>query len=245
MIFIENAMSCFDGMSCGQIALNGAGIKYGNYFASEIDRHPIKVTQHNFPDTIQLGDVKNVRAKDLPRIDLLIGGSPCQGFSFAGKQLNFDDPRSKLFFEFVRILKEVRETNPDVIFMLENVMMPKQSEIIISKYLGLEPIVINSNLVSAQNRERFYWTNINATPYNLFGDYIADIPQPKDRKIFLEDILEKDVDEKYFLKDAAVERILRVNKTNFDIPHIVAMQCNERERVWLYCLPSALTMARK
>ena len=101
-----NVLSCFDGMSCGRIALQRCGIKVGKYFASEIDKHAINVAQHNFPDTIQLGDVRNVHASDLPKIDLLIGGSPCQGFSFAGKQLNFNDLRSRLFFEFVRLLNE-------------------------------------------------------------------------------------------------------------------------------------------
>ena len=103
-----NVLSLFDGMSCGQIALQKAGIKVNQYFASEIKPHAIKVTQHNFPNTIQLGSVLDVKSNDLPKIDLLIGGSPCQGFSFAGKQLNFNDPRSKLFFEFVRLLKEVK-----------------------------------------------------------------------------------------------------------------------------------------
>jgi len=101
-------LSLFDGMSCGQIALNRAGISYGKYYASEIDKHAIKVTQHNYPNTIQLGSVTEIRGTDLPQIDLLIGGSPCQGFSFSGKQLNFDDPRSKLFFEFVRLIKECK-----------------------------------------------------------------------------------------------------------------------------------------
>jgi DNA (cytosine-5)-methyltransferase 3A len=101
-----NILSCFDGMSCGQIALNRAGIKYDKYFASEIDKHAIKITQKNYPNTIQIGDITKVKAADLPKIDLLIGGSPCQGFSFAGKGLNFEDPRSKLFFEFVRLKYE-------------------------------------------------------------------------------------------------------------------------------------------
>ena len=154
-----NVLSLFDGMSCGQIALERAGIKVDNYFASEIDKHAIKVTQHNYPDTIQIGDVTKVFAKDLPKIDLLIGGSPCQGFSFAGKQLNFDDPRSKLFFEFVRLLEE---TKPKY-FLLENVKMKKEYQDIISEQLGVKPIMINSSLVSAQSRERLYWTNIPIT----------------------------------------------------------------------------------
>lgn len=111
-----NVLSLFDGMSCGQIALREAGIKVNKYFASEIDKFAIQQTQHNFPDTVQLGSVTGVHAADLPHIDLLIGGSPCQGFSFAGKQLNFNDPRSVLFFEYVRILREIQEYNPGVLF---------------------------------------------------------------------------------------------------------------------------------
>ena len=116
-----NVLSLFDGMSCGRIALERVGIKVNKYYASEIDKHAIKVTQHNYPDTIQLGSVTEIKGTDLPQIDLLIGGSPCQGFSFAGKGLNFEDPRSKLFFEFVRLLKEC---NPKW-FLLENVKMKK------------------------------------------------------------------------------------------------------------------------
>jgi DNA (cytosine-5)-methyltransferase 3A len=184
-------------MSCGQIALNELGIKVDNYFAAEIDKHAIKVTKHNFPNTIHLGDVTNVSAKDLPKIDLLIGGSPCQGFSFAGKQLAFNDPRSKLFFEFVRLKNECNPTY----FMLENVKMKKEFELIISRYMGVAPIEINSALLSAQNRVRLYWTNIANEPFGLFGDMQCMIPQPKDKGILLRDILESDVPDKYYLSD--------------------------------------------
>ena len=170
-----DVLSLFDGMSCGQIALNRAGIKYDNYFASEIDKPAIKVTMANYPNTIQLGDVTQVKGADLPKIDLLMGGSPCQGFSFAGKQLNFEDERSKLFFEFVRLLVECKPKY----FLLENVVMKKEHEKVISDFLGIEPILINSNLVNAQNRKRLYWTNIPAT-------------QPSDKNIMLADIIEKD-----------------------------------------------------
>lgn len=186
-----NVLSLFDGMSCGQIALNRCGIEYENYFASEIDKFAISVTQANYPKTLQIGDVNTVKAKDLPKIDLLIGGSPCQGFSFAGKQLNFNDPRSKLFFEYVRILKEC---NPRY-FFLENVKMKKEYQNIISSYLGVEPIEINSSLVSAQNRKRLYWTNI------------PDIIQPEDKKIVLKDILIDKLErcgalrDRYFVED--------------------------------------------
>lgn len=151
-----NILSLFDGMSCGQIALNQLGINVDTYYASEIDDKAIKVTQANYPNTIQLGDVTKISAKDLPQIDLLIGGSPCQGFSFAGKQLNFNDERSILFFEFVRLLKE---TKPKY-FMLENVFMKKEWQDVISNELGVEPIEIDSNLITGANRRRLYWTNI-------------------------------------------------------------------------------------
>lgn len=166
-------LSLFDGMSCGQIALNKAGIKYNEYYASEINKHAIAVAKHNFPNTKHIGDVTQVKGIDLPQVDLLIGGSPCQGFSFAGKQLNFDDPRSKLFFEYARLLNELKPKY----FLLENVRMKKESQDVISKYLGVEPIEINSNLVSAQNRRRLYWTNI------------PNIEQPADRGILLKDII--------------------------------------------------------
>lgn len=164
-------LSLFDGMSCGQIALNRTGISYGKYYASEIDKHAIKVTQHNYPDTIQLGSVTEVKGTDLPQIDLLIGGSPCQGFSFAGKQLNFEDPRSKLFFEFVRLKNE---TQPKY-WLLENVKMKAEYQNIISEILGVKPILINSKLVSAQSRERLYWTNIPIATLSDKNIVIADV----------------------------------------------------------------------
>jgi DNA-cytosine methyltransferase len=172
-----NVLSLFDGMSCGQIALNKIGIEYENYFASEIDKYAIQVTQNNYPNTIQLGSVTEVKGSDLPQIDLLFGGSPCQGFSFAGKQLNFEDERSKLFFEFVRLLEECKPKY----FLLENVKMKKEYQDVISNFLGVEPIEINSNLLSAQNRERLYWTNI------------PNIEQPKDKKLYLKDVVDLNV----------------------------------------------------
>jgi len=169
-----NVLSLFDGMSCGQLALQRAGIQVENYYAAEIDKYAIKVTQANFPNTVQLGDVTAVDPDSLPDIDLLIGGSPCQGFSFAGKQLNFDDPRSKLFWEYVRLLKALKPKY----FLLENVKMKKESMDVITDALGVEPVFINSNLVSAQNRQRYYWTNI---PVDKL---------PDDKGIVLADILE-------------------------------------------------------
>lgn len=197
----SSVLSLFDGMSCGQIALNRVGIEYDNYFASEIDKHAIKVTQTNYPNTIQLGDVREIKAENLPTIDLLIGGSPCQGFSFSGKQLNFDDPRSKLFFEFVRLIKELKPKY----WLLENVVMKKEFEQIISEHLGVQPIKINSSLVSAQNRERLYWANF-------------EIKQPTDKGINLIDILETDD-----LINPSAIRVRRLNKAT-----ILGRRLNER-----------------
>lgn len=203
-------LSLFDGMSCGQIDLREAGIKVNKYFASEIDKHAIAQTQHNFPETVQLGSVTEVHAADLPHIDLLIGGSPCQGFSFAGKQLNFNDPRSVLFFEYVRILREIQEYNPGVLFLLENVRMRRECEQVITEHLGLEPVVINSALVSAQNRVRLYWTNIRTREeVNLFDTKVfTNIPQPEDRGIYLRDILEDDVAAKYVLTSDRIKKLI-------------------------------------
>ena len=167
-------LSLFDGISCGQEALKKAGISTRIFLASEIEKYPKMITRKNHPLTVQLGDVTKVVADDLPHVNLLMGGSPCQGFSFAGKQLNFDDPRSALFFEFVRLLKECK---PDY-FLLENVMMKQEYQDIITEHLGVEPVMINSALVSAQNRKRLYWTNI------------PGVDQPKDKGILLKDVLE-------------------------------------------------------
>lgn len=200
-----NILSLFDGKSCGQIAINRLGIKNYTYYASEIDKYAMQVTMANYPNTIQLGSVVDIDPNDLPKIDLVIGGSPCQGFSFAGKQLNFEDERSKLFFDFVRVLDGCRKKNPDVKFLLENVKMKKEHENVISRFMGIDPIEINSALVSAQNRKRLYWTNIGTTKANLFGIEEPGIKQPKDKGILLKDILESEVDEKYFLKEKTLK----------------------------------------
>lgn len=169
-----NVLSLFDGISCGHVALMRGGYSVDSYFASEIDENAIKVTQNNFPETKQLGDVQQVHATDLPKIDLLIGGSPCQGFSNAGKRKNFDDPRSRLFWEYVRILEE---TQPKY-FLLENVVMKQEWQDVISEAVGVQPIMINSALTSAAVRKRLYWTNI------------PDIEQPEDYGITFGDVRE-------------------------------------------------------
>jgi len=177
-----NVMSLFDGMSCGMIALERAGIPVTKYHASEVDKYTIQVSQANYPDIQRWGDVTRWRtwAIDWSSIDLLIGGSPCQGFSFAGKQLAFDDPRSKLFFVYVDILNHIKSLNPDVKFLLENVKMKKVNLNVISEYLGVEPVFINSSLVSAQMRQRYYWAN-------------WDVVQPLSLPVKLKDILESGV----------------------------------------------------
>lgn len=208
-------LSLFDGMSCGQIALRELGIEVDAYYASEIDKFCIAQTQLNFPNTIQLGDVRGVTLGNLPKIDLILAGSPCQGFSFAGKQLNFEDPRSVLFFQFQRIAHQAYYLNPDMKFLLENVRMKKSSEEIITRCLdGLRPVVINSALVSAQNRVRLYWSNIRTAPANLFDGYNTDIPQPADRGIYLRDILEDEVDEKYHIKDVVLQNLIAHKERN-------------------------------
>ena len=173
-----NVLSTFDGISCGKVALERAGIKNDKYFASEIDENAIAISEKNHNDIIRLGDVTKWREWELPKIDLVIGGSPCQGFSRAGKCLNFEDPRSRLFFEYVDILNDIRKKNPDVLFLLENVKMKTEWKDVISSYLGVRPIEINSKLVSGQNRSRLYWTNI------------PDVTLPDDKGINLIDILE-------------------------------------------------------
>lgn len=208
-----NVLSLFDGISCGQIALNKIGIKYDKYYASEIERNPIKATMENFPNTIQLGDVSNIKTNTLDKISLLFGGSPCQSFSMAGKRVGMSTTedievtkleqylklknegfsfkgQSYLFWEYVRILKEI---NPKY-FLLENVVMTSKWEDIISNTLGVKPILINSSLLSGQDRKRLYWTNI------------PNISQPENKKIYLKDILDNNIDESLFLKDEFSKR---------------------------------------
>jgi len=200
-------LSLFDGMSGGQIALTNIRVKIDTYYASEIDKHAIAQTQLNFPNTIQLGSVTEWQTWDIDwsGINILFAGSPCQGFSFAGKQLAFEDPRSKLFFVFVDILNHIKKFNPDVLFLLENVKMKAEHEAVITQYVGVNPIEINSALLSAQNRVRLYWTNIGVVKRGLFDEYYPGIPQPKDKGILLRDILESDVPEKYYLSEKAIK----------------------------------------
>jgi len=183
-----NVLSCFDGLSCGQLALDKAGVLVDVYYASEIDKYAMQVAQANFPNTIQVGDISKVDASSFNHdIDLMMGGSPCQGFSFAGKQLNFDDPRSKLFFEFMRLRDELK---PKYV-LLENVRMSKQSQDVISKYMGFEPQALDSKYKSAQKRYRLYWWGKLTT--NASGEWAYEqmpIEEMRDKKIVMQDILE-------------------------------------------------------
>ena len=188
-----NVLSLFDGMSCGQIALERAGIKVDNYFASEIDKYAIEVTKNNYPNTKHIGSVVDVKGIDMPDIDLLFGGSPCQSFSIAGDGSGFDG-KSQLFWEFIRVLKEVKPKY----FLLENVKMKKEWENIITEALGVEPIEINSDLVSAQRRKRLYWTNI------------PNVNQPADKGIILSDILKSSYNAKFDLSEKAIAYMSRL-----------------------------------
>jgi len=178
-----NILSLFDGISCGRVALERAGVKVDNYYASEIDEFAIKVSRFNHDDVQQIGNVLNIDESALPQIDLIMGGSPCQGFSFAGKGLAFDDPRSRLFFEFVDLIDRCKPKY----FLLENVRMKKEFLDTITEYLEVEPILINSSLVSAQNRQRYYWTNIPniGPPEDTCSDMLEDILEPRPSRKYL------------------------------------------------------------
>ena len=228
-----NVLSLFDGMSCGQQALERNGIKVDNYFASEIDKYAITVTMANYPNTKQLGSVVDVDGYSLPKIDLLIGGSPCQSFSFAGKRKGMStkdeqeiltlehylelknegfefEGQSYLFWEYMRLLNECQPKY----FLLENVEMGERWEKVLSKAIGVNGIHINSSLVSAQNRKRIYWTNIGLEPSGLFGFPQSIIKQPKERGILLNKILEDKVDEKYYINPKANKRLMQTLSNN-------------------------------
>lgn len=211
-----NVLSLFDGISCGQVALRRANIRFDNYFSSEVDEDAINITQHNHPKTIQLGNILSLNLQKIPRIGLVIGGSPCQGFSFCGKRLNFEDERSRLFFEFVRILTE---TKPKY-FLFENVCMSKSIRNIISSYLKVNPIRIDSCLVSAQKRGRLYWTNI------------PNVSRLDDKSIFLENIIDTQISSTVKL-DLETQKRLRFNLENsaYRVDGIREVRTEEAKRI--------------
>jgi site-specific DNA-cytosine methylase len=185
-------LSLFNGMSTGHTALDNVGIKVDKYYSSEIKPAAIKLTQHHYPDTIQLGDVIKWKEWDIDwkSVDMVLSGSPCQDLSVAGKRKGLDGERSGLFFVFVDILNHIKELNPNVLFLQENVASaPKKDVGIMSRALGVYPVRINSKLVTAQLRDRYYWSNIKTAQDGLFGDIVTDIPQPKDKKIMFDDII--------------------------------------------------------
>ena len=224
----RNVLSLFDGMSCLQIVLTELGIHYDNYFASEIEKEPIRQTMRNFPNTIQLGDVRNIDVSQLPYISIVAGGSPCQSFSFAGKRAgmstvdkievktlehylqlkaeNFEfEGQSYLFWEFMRIMEDVRKYNQNVIFFLENVEMGKKWEGVLSRAIGCYPQHIDSARFSAQHRKRLYWTSISQETRGMFGEKYTHVPLATDKHIYLKDIIDQDVPEKYYLSDKMLQ----------------------------------------
>jgi DNA (cytosine-5)-methyltransferase 3A len=228
-----NVLSLFDGISCGRLALQRSNVQITNYYASEINKHAINVSKYNFPEIIHVGSVINLDISKLPKIDLLIGGSPCQSFSLIGKRngmttkenikvtnlnqylelkkQNFKfEGESYLFWEYVRIYEELKPKY----FLLENVIMSKEWENVISETLNVKPIMINSSLVSAQNRKRLYWTNIGSYINQIFNNYETIIQQPKDKLIYLKDILQKNVDDKYFIENEKVKKLIERTEKN-------------------------------
>jgi len=190
---VMNVLSLFNGMSTGHTALNNLGIKVGKYYSSEIKPAAIKLTQHHYPDTIQVGDVTKWKEWDIDwkNIDMVLSGSPCQDLSIAGKREGLEGERSGLFWVFVDILNHIKELNPNVLFLQENVGSAPKSDVgIMSRALGVYPVRINSSLVTAQLRDRYYWSNIRTAPDGMFGDIITDIPEPEDRKIMFKDIVQ-------------------------------------------------------
>jgi DNA (cytosine-5)-methyltransferase 3A len=253
-----NVLSIFDGISCGQIVLREL-FENVNYYSSEINKHTVRLTQEKFPDTIQLGDIRDYKKWKLPQIDLIIGGSPCQGFSFAGKELNFNDKRSKLFFEFVDCVKYFKPKY----FFLENVVMRTEFSDVISSYLGVEPVLINSNLVSAQNRQRLYWANFHISQPNdnevHFNDYIIGYPArmvgrrinsngkraDKDRTIELQQYIEclsgsKSGCVTTATKDTMVSSVY-LPRTLYNECRDLTRYCTMDELEWLQTLPKGYT----
>lgn len=221
---LSNVISLFDGISCGQEALLRAGFAYRNYYASEIDKKAIAVTQERHPFTYQVGDVRHFRPiRCLIDVDLIMGGSPCQGFSFSGKVLNFDDPRSRLFFEFERIVKHLEPRY----FLLENVVMSQRHQDVISERLGVEPIKINSNRFVPQNRERLYWTNI---PVNL-----DELPKTRPRSVIAHVLENNRAWKPAAIRGRKINTLGKVEPKNPDLPYVQCIEVRQ-DQANLNCL---------
>lgn len=233
-----NVLSLFDGISCARIAIEKAGIEVSNYYASEIDKYAIQVAKHNFPSTIHLGDIRNITISNLPKIDLLIGGSPCQDLSQAQKGLGLQGEKSSLFYEYIRLLKELEPTY----FLLENVKNKWGN--LMNEYVGIDFIEINSGLFSAQSRPRYYWTNID------FDNFPAEITP-----LTIKDILEDNADEKYFFDRTEIhDFVSQTNKNHkpskdglikvFDLPKEVWNDHERQRRVFSIEGKSPTVLAR-
>lgn len=234
-----NILSLFNGFGGAFLAFEVAKVKIDKLYVSEVDKHAIKVAYTINPNNINLGDVTQIDVSKLDKIDIVVGGSPCQSFSFAGKRKgmstkcelkittleqylelkenNFEfEGQSYLFWEYMRILKDIQKYNPDVIFFLENVVMTKDWEHVLSEAIGIKPVMINSAFVSAQNRNRLYWSNIKTRPDGFFGDLVQDIEQPQDKGILLKDVLEDEVDKKYYLSEKMISMLKGKAGTTYD-----------------------------
>jgi DNA (cytosine-5)-methyltransferase 3A len=227
-----NVLSLFNGMNTGRQALENIGIKVNKYYSSEIKPYAIELTQHHFPDTIQVGDVTKWREWniDWKSIDLVLSGSPCQDLSAAGKRAGINGKKSSLFFTFVDILNHIKELNPNVLFLQENVGSASKLDLgIMSRALGVYPVRINSSLVTAQLRDRYYWSNIRTRQDGMFGDIVTDIPQPKDRGIMFKDIITSGSVDKN-KHNALLESISRqsknqdgMRKRNLSVPGMITL----------------------
>ena len=263
--------SLFDGMSCASIVLKELNIDVECFISSEIDRHAIKVEKQNFPDMIQVGSVTDISVPELVEKygvpDFLCGGSPCQSFSFSGKMKGMStkqgeeiytlnrylelksqgfefEGQSYLFWEYMRILTELRNYNPNIYFFLENVEMLDKWERCLSHAIGVRGVHINSALVSAQNRKRIYWSNIkvndlgNTSLFEFSEDPFelpscqTDIPQPKERSIFIKDILQENADDKYYLKDDTVSSLIQKTDQSKLKDYLLEPQVSIDEALW-------------
>jgi DNA-cytosine methyltransferase len=233
-----NVLSLFDGISCARIALENLGLKIDNYYASEIDKYAINVSKKNYSDIIHLGDINTIKAKSLPKIDLLVGGSPCQDLSNAQQGKGLKGSKSSLFYEYIRLLNEVKPT----FFLLENVKNKWGS--IMSDFVGVDYIEINSSVFSAQSRPRFYWTNLD---YNLFPNNLSNFT--------IEHIIENNVDEKYSLNKKGLDQFIIKTKLNdkitkeginkiFELPKEIHKDNERQRRVYSLKSKSPTILAR-